>query len=120
MDPGICREELDLEVMAPRLENLVQEPAISQKGAISPESNAGKPELPSSLDHLEEIAPEERLAARKGDALARLGRGAHRRQDFCLASACKTTSSNRAVPALEIAPGAHKDFMERNHTGIAK
>jgi hypothetical protein len=117
MDTGISREELDLEVMAARAEDLVKEPAIGQKGTVGPDPNARIPELPSGLEQLEEVASEERFAAGEGDALVRLGTGAHCREDLGLAPGRETASSNRTVPALQIAPGTYEDLMKRNHGG---
>jgi len=116
MESRLCCEKLDFKVVAARAEKVVQEARVRERRAIGAQANAGKPEFPSSLNQLDEVAPEERFAARQQNPLPRPGAGAHGGDNLRLASPRETARPGGAPPALEVAPEPDKDLMKGNHS----
>jgi hypothetical protein len=116
MESRLRCEELDLEMVAAGAEKVMQEARVGERGAVGAKTNAGKPEFPSSLDQLDYVAPDERLAARQQNSLPRLGEGAHGGDELGFVSPGDTARSGGALPALEVTPGPDKDLMKGNHT----
>jgi len=115
MESRLPSEELDLKMLAAGAEKVMQEARVGERSAVGAKTNAGKPEFPSGLDQLDNVAPDERLAARQQNALPRLGEGAHGGDELGFASPGDTARSGGALLALEVTPGSDKDLMKGNH-----